>query len=96
MNIKRELYNRALAEVLDTFGITEEELFSSNKESSIQGRMTLVRYLSQYMSDSDIALLTPLRRCSICAIKNRYSNASAPWCVRRCVEILNKLEEGAI
>lgn len=93
MNIKRELYNRALAEVLETFGVTEEELFSLNKESCIEGRMALVRYLSQYMSDSDIALLTPLRRCSICAIKNRYSDASAPWSVRRCVEILNRMEE---
>lgn len=89
MNIKRELYKRALAEVLETFGITEEELFSSNKEACLQGRVVLIRTLSPYLSDSDIALLTPLRRCSICAIRNRYKEASAAWSVKRCVEIIN-------
>lgn len=89
MNVKRELYNGVLAVVLDTFGIEEAEMFSSNREACIEARMALIRKLSQYMTDSDIAALTPLRRCSICAIKNRYSDRNAPWSVRRCMEILN-------
>ena len=92
MEIKRELYNRALAVVLDAFGITETEMFTSNREACVQARVALVRKLSQYMSDGDIALLTPLRRCSICCIKNRYQGDKEPWSVRKCVELLNKIE----
>lgn len=89
MKVKQELYRRALAEVLDTFGINEEELFSSNKEACMQGRIVLIRTLSPYLSDGDIALLTPLRRCSICLIRNKYKEASAAWSVRRCIEVIN-------
>lgn len=88
MKHKRELYARVLAEVLDTFGITEEVLFSSNREASVQGRMALVRSLSPFLSDSEIAELTPLRRCSVCAVRNKYNDKTATWSVRKCVEFL--------
>lgn len=89
MKVKQELYRRALAEVIDAFGVTEEELFYSNREACMQGRIVLIRTLSPYLSDSDIALLTPLRRCSICIIRNKYKEASAAWSVRRCIEVIN-------
>lgn len=94
MKIKRALYERVLAEVLDTFGITEEELFNSNREQCTEGRTVLIIKLSKYLSDSDIALLTPMRRCSICAVRNKYKEGQASWSVKRCLEILEeKLKE---
>lgn len=94
MKIKRALYERVLAEVLDAFDVTEEELFRSNREQCTEGRMVLIVKLSKYLSDSDIALLTPMRRCSICAVRNKYDKDRASWCVRRCLEILEeKLKE---
>ena len=94
MKIKRALYDIVLAEVLDTFGIEEQELFYSNREQCVEARMTLVVTLSKFLSDSDIALLTPMRRCSICAVRNKYCKDTAPWSVKKCLEILNeKLKE---
>lgn len=89
MKHARELYLKALAEVLSDFGITEQELFANNKEASVQGRIALVRSLSLYLSDSEIAACTPLRRCSVCQIRNRYDDKTAPWSVKKCIEVLN-------
>lgn len=94
MKIKQALYDKALAEVLEFFGINGCELFESNKEQCAEGRMVLVVALSPYLCDSDIALLSSMRRCSICAVRNKYNKETASWSVKRCLEILNeKLKE---
>lgn len=86
---KIELYGKALAEVLDEFGITEAELFGSNNAECVQARTALVVALSKMLSDSEIAELTKkMRRCSVCVIRNRYDDRTAPWTVKRCIDAI--------
>lgn len=86
---KIELYNNALAEVLDEFGISENELFHSNNAECVEARMALIVALSKSLSDGEIAELTKaLRRCSVCKLRNRYDDKNAPWTVKRCIEYI--------
>lgn len=86
---KIELYGRALAEVLDEFGISETELFRSNNAECVQARTALIVALSKMLSDGEIAELTKkMRRCSVCVIRNRYDDRTAPWTVRRCIDTI--------
>jgi crotonobetainyl-CoA:carnitine CoA-transferase CaiB-like acyl-CoA transferase len=86
---KIELYGRALAEVLDEFGISEAELFRSNNAECVQARTALIVALSKMLSDGEIAELTKkMRRCSVCVIRNRYDDRTAPWTVRRCIDAI--------
>lgn len=94
MKFKRALYDVVLAEVLDAFGVTEEELFNCNKEQCKEGRMVLVVALSPFLSDSDIAAFSSMKRCSICAKRNKYDKNNASWSVMKCLEIIeHKLKE---
>ena len=87
---KQQVYNEVLAEVLDKFELTEERMFKCNCTECVEARTSLVMTLSRLkFSDSDIAELTQkMRRCSICLIRNRYSDANAPWTVRHCIEAI--------
>jgi hypothetical protein len=87
---KQQVYNEVLAEVLDRFGLTEERMFKCNCTECVEARTSLVMTLHRLkFSDGDIAELTQkMRRCSICLIRNRYSETNAPWTVRHCIEAL--------
>ena len=87
---KQQVYNEVLAEVLDRFGLTEERMFKCNCTECVEARTSLVMTLSRLkFSDGDIAELTQkMRRCSICLIRNKYSEANAPWTVRHCIDAL--------
>lgn len=87
---KQRVYNEVLAEVLDRFELTEERMFRCNCTECVEARTSLVMTLTGMgFSDSDIAELTQkMRRCSICLIRNRYSEANAPWTVRHCIEAI--------
>lgn len=85
------IYNRVLAVVIEEFGISEQPLFYSNESDCVQARTALVVGLTRRgFSDKDIAELTgKMRRCSVCAIRNRYKDDTAEWSVRRCIEAIN-------
>ncbi len=87
---KVEIYNKVLARVLDDFGLNREKLFTCNESESVQARKALVVGLAKKgLADKDIAELThKLRRCSVCAIRNKYRDESAEWTVRHCLERL--------
>ena len=89
MNKEKSLiYNKVIARVLDDFGITEEKLFTCNDADCVQARKALIIALAKRgLADKDIAELTrKMRRCSVCAIRNRYREESAEWTVRHCLE----------
>lgn len=87
-----DIYNAALAEVLGEYGISEKELFHSNEAECVQARQALVIGLSRMgLSDSEIAECTKkMRRCSVCRVRNKYDDRSAPWTVLRCIERIKK------
>lgn len=87
---KQQVYNEVLAEVLDRFGLTAERMFKCNCAECVEARTSLVITLHDMgFSDSDIAELTQkMRRCSVCLIRNRYSEANAPWTVRHCINAI--------
>ena len=87
---KFEIYNKVLARVLDDFGLEAPAMFGSNEQDCVQARKALVIALSRRgLSDKDIAELThKMRRCSVCAIRNRYRDDTAEWTVRHCLERL--------
>lgn len=87
---KFEIYNKVLAQVLDDFGVEEQALFSRNEQDCVQARKSLVVGLARKgLSDKDIAELTQkMRRCSVCAIRNKYRDDTAEWTVRHCLERL--------
>ena len=87
---KQQMYNEVLAEVLDRFGLTEERMFKCNCAECVEARISLVMTLNRLkFSDSEIAELThKMRRCSVCAIRNKYVEANAPWTVRHCIDAL--------
>ena len=89
---KVEIYNKVLARVLDDFDMSEERLFTCNESESVQARKALVVGLAKKgLADKDIAELTrKLRRCSVCAIRNKYRDESAEWTVRHCLEKLKE------
>lgn len=89
-----ELYGRALAKVLEEYGITEVELFTCNCADCVQARQALIVSLSRKgLSDKDIAECThKMRRCSVCYIRNHYDDGRAPWTVRRCIEKLKEID----
>lgn len=87
---KQQVYSEVLAEVLDRFGLTEERMFKCNCAECVEARTSLVITLHDMgFSDGDIAELTQkMRRCSVCAIRNKYVEANAPWTVRHCIDAL--------
>lgn len=87
---KQQVYNEVLAVVLDQFELTEERLFRCNCAECVEARTSLIITLHDMgFSDNDIAELTrKMRRCSICLIRNRYSEVNAPWTVRHCIDAL--------
>lgn len=82
------IYDKVLAEVLEQFGISEQLLFNSNEAECVQARMALIVSLHDSgLSDKEIAECTrKMRRCSVCCIRNRYKDATAPWTVKMCIE----------
>lgn len=86
------IYNEALAKVLGEYGISERDLFHSNDAECVQARQALVIGLSQLgLSDNEIAECTKkMRRCSVCRVRNRYDDRSAPWTVLKCIEMIRK------
>lgn len=87
---KFEIYNKVLAQVLDDFGLEVQTMFRKNEQDCVQARKALVIALSRRgLSDKDIAELTQkMRRCSVCAIRNKYRADTAEWTVRHCLERL--------
>lgn len=90
MKIKRALYERVLAEVLEAFGITEDELFNNNKEACREGRMVLIIALRPYLSCTDMAELCPMWRSSICTVINKFDRKAISWSAEVCMEKLKK------
>lgn len=87
---KCAIYSKVLAMVLDDFGVEEQALFSRNEQDCVQARKALVVGLARRgLSDKDIAELTnKMRRCSVCAIRNKYRDDVAEWTVRHCLDRL--------
>lgn len=87
---KFEIYNKVLARVLDDFGLEVQTMFGKNEQDCVQARKALVIALSRRgLSDKDIAELTQkMRRCSVCAIRNKYRDDVAEWTVRHCLDRL--------
>lgn len=83
-----EIYENTLYRVLEEFGITEQVMFNSNEAECVQARMSLIVALHEKgLSDKEIAECTKkMRRCSVCCIRNRYNDATAPWTVKMCIE----------
>ena len=91
-----ELYNKALAVVLDEYGLTEEKMFASNEVDCVQARMALLEALiEEGFSDKDIADCTKMRRCTICKIRNKYDDKTAPWTVKLCIEHIKKMKQNS-
>ena len=93
----KEVYDRVLAVVLDDFGLTAEKMFNSNEPDCVNARASLIISLrDEGLSDKEIADCTQkMRRCSVCLIRNRYSDKTAHWEVKMCIERIKKLKGGA-
>lgn len=87
---KLEIYNKVLTRVLDDFGLEVQTMFGRNEQDCVQARKSLVVELARRgLSDKDIAELTQkMRRCSVCAIRNKYRADTAEWTVKHCLERL--------
>lgn len=83
-----EIYECALKMVMEEYGVTESELFTSNEADCVQARQSLIVGLADRgLSDNEIAVCThKMRRCSVCKVRNRYDDRTAPWTVLRCIE----------
>lgn len=86
------IYENALAVVLDEYGVDETTLFGTNDEECAQARKALVIALHEKgLTDKEIAECTKkMRRCSVCKIRNRYDDNTAPWTVKRCIEAIRR------
>lgn len=91
-----EIYNRALNVVLEEYELTVEKLFSSNDGDCVQARMALLEALiEEGFSDKEIADSTKMRRCTVCKIRNKYDDKTAPWTVRVCIEHIKKMKDNS-
>lgn len=83
-----ELYSKALAVVLDEYGLTEERMFKSNDAECVSARKALIMGLiDRGFTDQQIAECThKLRRCAICKIRNKFAPLTEKWDVRMCIE----------
>ena len=83
-----ELYNKALAVVLDEYGLTEERIFKSNEAECVSARRALIiGLINRGLTDSEIADCThKLRRCAICKIRNKLVGKEEKWDVKMCIE----------
>lgn len=82
------LYNKALAVVLDEYGLTEGKLFASNDAECVSARKALIMGLiNRGLSDHEIAECThKLRRCAVCKIRNKFAPLTEKWDVKMCIE----------
>lgn len=86
-----EIYNRALNVVLEEYDLTAERMFGYNGEECVQARMALLEALvEEGLSDKEIAECTRMRRCTVCKIRNKYDDKTAPWTVKICIEHIKK------
>ena len=83
-----QLYNQALNIVLDDYGLTEDVMFGKNDTDCVHARTALLKSLTDLgLSDKDIAECTKkMRRCSVCKIRNKYDDRTAPWDVKMCIK----------
>jgi hypothetical protein len=87
-----ELYEKALAIVIDEYGLTVEKLFGSNDGDCVQARMALLIALTKEgLTDKEIAECIHMRRCTVCKIRNKYDDRTAPWTVKICIEHIKKM-----
>ena len=80
-----EMYAKALAVVLDYYGLSEPVMFHSNRTDAIHARTALIVPLSSRLSDSDLAECTSMKRNSVCGVRNKYRENCAPWDIRDCI-----------
>lgn len=80
-----ELYAKALAIVLDYYGLTEFSMFRTNRSDAVHARTALIVLLSGRMNDSDLAECTQMKRNSVCGVRNKYRESCAPWDVKECI-----------
>ena len=82
-----ELYNRALAVVLDEYGLTAERMFASNNAECVSARRALIMALvDRGLTDQQIADCTnKLRRCAVCKIRNKFTPLTEKWDVKMCI-----------
>lgn len=92
------VYERVLAIVLDDFGLTAEKMFGTNDPDCVNARVSLIIALrDEGLTDREIAECThKMRRCSICQIRNRYSDKTANWEVKTCIAHIKKLKGSPI
>ena len=90
----KEVYDRVLAVVLDDFGLTKEKMFGSNEPDCVNARISLIVSLrDEKLTDREIAECTQkMRRCSVCYVRNRYSDKTANWEVKNCIEHIKKMK----
>lgn len=83
-----ELYKKALAVVLDEYGVTEERMFNSNDAECVNARKALIMGLIERgLTDQQIADCThKLRRCAVCKIRNKFAPPTEKWDVKMCIE----------
>lgn len=92
-----EIYNKALAVVLDDFGLTKEKMFGSNEPDCVNARISLIVSLhDEKLTDKEIAECThKMRRCSVCLIRNHYNDKTAHWEVKMCIEHIKKMRQNS-
>lgn len=89
-----DVYNQALNIVLEDFDLKVEKMFLSNETECVHARTALLKSLTDLgLSDKDIAECTKkMRRCSVCKVRNKYDDKTAPWTVKLCIEHIKKIK----
>lgn len=93
MKAIQELYEKMLWLVCDYAELPADEVLNSNREECVNARCALVKVLSEWMTDEEIAKYTGLTRAGVNKLRNgarermrRYSFKCLVECVQMVVE----------
>ncbi len=84
-----DLYQEVLGTVCRNTGIGETPMLRSNKEYCVDARYLLIHFLSQKLTDEEIASLTGICRQSVNHIRNNFPNRLNKWSIKELLKSIS-------
>lgn len=89
MNLK-EMYKEIFEVVSRVTDVDEHSILNSNVEDAVDARYLLIHFLSQKLTDNQIASLTKLTRQSVNKIRNNFQYRIRKWSVSTNMQLISK------
>lgn len=89
----RGLYDKVVNLIKSEMFLEENKILKGNSEESVTARSVLVSILAKYLTQTEIANLTNLKKCSISRILGKCIQCQKTWSCQKTKDKISRIIE---